>query len=258
MFLHKIPFFGIEHPSIDEAAELIVLDSALSGCYPKIVPKDLQSDANIPTLLKKLRKEIEIFEERLASAVSSGALKAEPLRIDLDDKPITGLCHINSDDIINWLRDRGYEIGDFYREYSRKESQIMNHVCNEIIYLRTVQDNDSEFDDFDGENGTKDPKIAKLMHTFRSKMAEHVIRNVPKETTSDVQLSTRSQNTMLILIGALCKLTKFDFDKRGMAKKLHIQTSELGATIDGKTIRNIFSKIKKAVEDRSKDSWERD
>jgi hypothetical protein len=257
MFLHKIPFFGIEHPSIDEAAELIVLDRAFSGCYPKIVQKDIQGDPNIPTLLKKLGKEVEIFEKRLASAVASGALKAEPFYIDLDDKPITGLCHINSDDIINWLSGRGYEIGDFFREYSRKESQIMNHVCDEIIYWRTIHDSDSEFEDFENENGTKDPKIAKLIRAFRTKMSEHLLKNMPKERAIDARLETRSRNTMLILIEALCKITNFDFSQRGMAKKLHIQTSQLGATIDGKTIRNIFSDIKQAVEDRSKDSWER-
>jgi hypothetical protein len=258
MFLHKIPFFGIEHPSIDEAAELIVLDRALSGCYPKIVPENIQGDPNIPTLLEKLGREIEIFKERLVSAVASGALKAEPLNINFDDKPITGLCHINSDEIINWLRDRGYEIGDFFREYSRKESQIMNHVCDEIIYRRTVHDSDSEFEDFENENGTKDPKIAKLVHTYKTRMAENLVKNLPKETTNDARLGTRSRNTMLILIEALCKTTNFDIAERGMAKKLHIQTSQLGATIDTKTIRNIFSDIKKAVEDRSKDSWERD
>ena len=257
MFLHQIPFFGIEHPSIDEAAELIVLDRAFNGCYPKEVPKNLKDDSHIPILLKKLSKEIEKFKTRLVSAVEDGVLKAEPVRFDLDGKPITELFNFNANDIIKWLQDRGYVVGDFFLKYCVKESQIMNHVCDEIIYMRTVDDSDLELKDIENDSKLKDPIIAKLVRYYRSKLAKHVVSSVHKKSTTDTELGTRSRNTMLTLIAALCKMADLDFAERGLAKKISIQTSQLGATIDDATIRKIFLDIQDAVDARSKDKWER-
>jgi len=65
-------------------------------------------------------------------------------------------------------------------------------------------------------------------------------------------LTSKERNSLLILIGALCKDAGIDYNERGIASALEKMTEILGAPITDDTIRNILKQIDDAVSLRSK------
>jgi hypothetical protein len=266
-FLHEIPFFGIKHPSIDEAAELIVVDMVFSGYYAKKVPKKFEGNPKNPKLLKALSKEIEEFKDRLVSAVEKGQLKADPVKMDFDDNLITGACHIRLSDIIDWLSKRGYQVGDVFREYSENEFKVLDRVCNEITYMRTVQHCSAEAEKFnliqsiEKDPKLKNPKITELIRLYALARAKNIISEVNKRyrepTLVDAPITTRAKRTMLTIIAALCQRAKIDYEGIGAARHIKEATEELGARVDDETIRQLLKEIEDAVESRMRDSDDR-
>jgi hypothetical protein len=265
-FLHEIPFFGIEHPSIDEAAELIVVDRAFSGYYHKKLPKKFDGNPKNPNLLTALSKEIEEFRDRLISAVEKGQLKADPIKKDLDDNLIPGVCHIRCSDIIDWLSKRGYHVGDIFKEYSEKEFKILERVCSEIYYMRTVEDCSAEskgfklIDSIEKDPKLKDPKITGLIGLYVLARGKNVTLEGEKKLESkkryreptlvDAPITTRAKRTMLTIIAALCQQAKIDYQGTGVARQIKEATEKLGAPVDDETIRNLLKEIEDAVDSR--------
>jgi hypothetical protein len=261
-FYQDIPFFSINHPSINEAAELIVIDRFFSGYYPQKKPKNFDGDPKDPRLLKALEKEIEIFNDRLVSAVERGLLKADPLKRDLDDNLIPGVCHIRSSDIIDWLSKRGYQVGDIFREYSKNEFKVLESVCNEIFYMRTFENSDNGFKGFnliqsiEKDSKLKDPKIKELIRLYKSAIAENEKLGAKKMYREppivDAPIPTRTKRTMLTIIAALCALAKIKYQERGAAQRIKEGAERLGAPIDDETIINILKQIDDALDSRMK------
>lgn len=65
-------------------------------------------------------------------------------------------------------------------------------------------------------------------------------------------LTSKERNSLLILIGALCKDANIDYNQRGIASSLEKMTEILGAPVTDDTIRNILKQIDDAVILRSK------
>jgi hypothetical protein len=263
LFLHEIPFFGIEHPSIDDAAELIVIDRVFSGYYRKKLPKRFDYNPKNPNLLKALSKEIGEFRDRLISAIEKGQLKADPNKKDLDDNLIPGLCHIRCSDIIDWLSKRGYHVGDVFREYSEKEFKVLDHVCNEIAYMRSVQDGDIPFESFsliqsiEKNPQLNKPKIKEMIRLYKSAVAENAILRAEKirkqPNIPDAPIPTRNKRTMLTIIAGLCERAKINYQEKGAPQQISAATQLVGARVDDETIRKLLNEIGDAVESRMPD-----
>lgn len=265
-FLDVIPFFGIAHPSIDDAAELIVVDKVFSGDYKDKIPKKFDSNPKNPLLLEALAEEIDKFKARLVSAVEKGQLKAEPIKKDIDDNLRLEICHIKAGDLADWLANRGHQVGEYFKEYLRSEFKISEHVCNEIAFMRKSQESEVEAEGselikkIENDPKFKNPKIEKLIRLYRSAIAENARiefnKRERKQNVVDAPLMTRTKRTMLTIIAALCEKANINFQERGAARRIMEATETLGAPVDDETIRNLLNEIEDAVESRSKDSLE--
>jgi uncharacterized membrane-anchored protein YjiN (DUF445 family) len=193
--------------------------------------------------------------------------------MDLDDNLITGACHIRLSDIIDWLSKRGYQAGDVFREYSENEFKILERVCNEIYYMRTVEDCSAEsegfklIDSIEKNPKLKNPKIAELIRLYLLARGKNVTLEVEKileskkryrePTLVDAPITTRAKRTMLTIIAALCQRAGIDPEGKGVARQIKEATEELGAPVDDETIRKLLKEIEDAVESRMKDSVDR-
>jgi hypothetical protein len=265
--LQGVPSFGIFHPSIEEAAELIAVDMFFNGLYPKKEPKNFDGDPQNPALIKSLDKEIEGFKSRLISAVEKGQIEANPVNRNLDDHLIPETSHINISDLRHWLSERGYDAGDIFREYSEAEVAVLERICDEVIFVRTHRDrhNGEEIDDLIrgiiNENKLKDPRVVELIGRYKYEVVQNTelrkIIRMPEPAKADRPISTRARRTMLTIIAALCQRAEIDYQKIGAARHIKEATEELGAPVDDETIRKLLNEIEDAVERRMKDSVDR-
>jgi hypothetical protein len=65
-------------------------------------------------------------------------------------------------------------------------------------------------------------------------------------------LTSKERNSLLVLIGALCKQVDIDPNQRGIATSLVAMTELVGAPLTDDTIRKILNQIEPAIESRSK------
>src|SRR5687767_9519501 len=69
--LSRVPNFGVWHPNIREAAELVVVDMWFSGEIDGVnEPDDFNGNGRSPWLITALADNIAKFETRLLSAVN--------------------------------------------------------------------------------------------------------------------------------------------------------------------------------------------
>ena len=265
-FLHLqgIPSFGIFHPSIEEAAELIAVDMFFNGFFPEREPKNFDGDPQNPKLLKSLDKEINRLKFKLISAIEKGQIKANPINRNLDDQLIPEICHIDIGDLRQWLTERGYDVGDIYREYTETELEVIERVCDEINFFRTYRDRqdgeevDSLIRSIRKDIKLNDSRIVELIGRYKYELVQNLeLRNkIPNAEPAKVDrpISTRARRTMLTIIAALCKQAKIDYQKRGAAIDIKKATERIEAPVDDETIRKLLEEIEYAVDSRMKNS----
>jgi hypothetical protein len=73
-----------------------------------------------------------------------------------------------------------------------------------------------------------------------------------QKTDSPDSLSTKERNTLLVLIAALCKQAKFDWNAKGVSVSIAKATDEIGAPVTDDTIRNTLKQVDAAIASRSK------
>lgn len=78
------------------------------------------------------------------------------------------------------------------------------------------------------------------------------IQSLEDDTVSEKPLTSKERNSLLVLIGALCKELDIDPNQRGVATSLVAMTDLLGAPLTDDTIRKILKQIEEAVELRTK------
>lgn len=78
------------------------------------------------------------------------------------------------------------------------------------------------------------------------------IQSLDESSEKNKPLTSKERNSLLILIGALCKQVDIDPNKRGVASSLMGMTELIGAPLTDDTIRKILNQIKPAIESRSK------
>lgn len=75
------------------------------------------------------------------------------------------------------------------------------------------------------------------------------LNNTPQEEKS---LTTNERNSLLVLIGALCKEVDIVPNKRGASVPLVMMTELIGAPLSNETIRKILNQVEPAISARSK------
>ncbi|MFO1368794.1 MAG: hypothetical protein U1F46_07340 [Marinagarivorans sp.] len=83
------------------------------------------------------------------------------------------------------------------------------------------------------------------VYVVKTDEIEKFLSKLDEETKqAEKPLTTRERNSLLILIGALCKEAKFDYDQRGISTSLAAATEAMGKPISDDTIRKILSQVK--------------
>ncbi|MDX2470963.1 MAG: hypothetical protein QNL04_10355 [SAR324 cluster bacterium] len=86
----------------------------------------------------------------------------------------------------------------------------------------------------------------------RTKEITRFIQSLEDTPAQEKPLTSKERNSLLVLIGALCKEVEIDPNERGVAASLVAMTEILGAPLTDDTIRKILSQIENAIDLRSK------
>lgn len=97
-------------------------------------------------------------------------------------------------------------------------------------------------------------RLDELDHELVVKVKEitRFIQSLEETPQEEKPLTSNERNSLLVLIAALCKTDKVDWNQRGIANYFVEITSLLGAPLSDDTIRKILNKIDPAVASRSK------
>ena len=87
---------------------------------------------------------------------------------------------------------------------------------------------------------------------IRTEEVTRFIQSLEDTSVLDKTLNSKERNSLLVLIGALCKEVNIDPNKRGVAPALVEMTEILGAPLTDDTIRKILKQIEEAVALRNK------
>ena len=86
----------------------------------------------------------------------------------------------------------------------------------------------------------------------RTEEITRFIQSLEGLSETEKPLSSKERNSLLVLIGALCKEVDIDPGQRGVAASLVAMTENLGAPLTDDTIRKILKQIPDAIELRNK------
>ncbi len=87
---------------------------------------------------------------------------------------------------------------------------------------------------------------------IRTEEITRFIQSLEDSPAIEKPLTSKERNSLLILIGALCKENGIDPNKRGIASALVAMTENLGAPLTDDTVRKILNQIENAVSLRNK------
>jgi hypothetical protein len=266
--LARLPDFGIGHPSIKEAAELVAIDMWYSGGIGDISElEDFDGSDRDPRLKAALVGAITAFEARLLTAIDGGRLKAPIILRDLDDRLIPQETYVSYDDLVEWMHERGLSPGDHMASWLSTESTISELICEEVASLRAASMTGEQeltkivqqkaaakygmLDESEELEEVREVLKAKVqeIHRLEEKLAEHRSAQPAKV---DRPLHTRQRRTLLTVIAALCSQTGIEHDGRGAAQRIKRATELIGAPIDDGTIDSILKEIPDALETRMK------
>ncbi len=270
--IEDAPTLGLFHLTIDDAAELIVMDMWVGGDILIETPDDWDGDERDPIITSLLSGDVEKFKENLIASINKGMLNPSVTKRDFNDLLIPEETYLDNEDILDWLTERNYCVGDIWHDWISNQVAIVEHLIEEIIYAREIISSGKKIPstfqyklwtvEYDGED-LKEAKLcasAKLLATYKGvvienqKLKEELKNNKPsqKPNKADRPLTTRQRKTFLIIIAALCSSAKIDPEARGASQRIKELTESLGVPVDDETIRTLLSEIPDALEARMK------
>lgn len=86
----------------------------------------------------------------------------------------------------------------------------------------------------------------------KTKELTRFIQSLEDTPAQDKPLTSKERNSLLVLLGAVCKSSDIDPKQRGITTSLVAMTELVGAPLTDDTIRKILSQIEPALEARSK------
>lgn len=263
-----LPYFGVGHMTIKEAAELVVLDMWHSGEMPDIEePEDWDGNEYDPKLQVLLAGHTATFEARLLAAVNAGRLKSAAIKYDFDERLIPEEIYIELQELEEWLRERGYEGGEIMGDWNKREQDAALHVCEELAYMRTANKSDRRdavpsftLHGLLAKEGMIDEaNVAEVVSAYKALIIEnqqmkerlaHAKAEQPAKV--DRPLSTRQRRTLLTIIAALCEHSSIDTTGRGAAGQIAKMTEAIDANVTDETIAKTLAEIPDALETRMK------
>jgi len=87
---------------------------------------------------------------------------------------------------------------------------------------------------------------------IRTNEITRFIQSLESPSSSEKPLTSKERNSLLVLIGALCKQVDIDHNQRGIASSLVAMTEIIGSPLTDDTIRKILRQIDDAVALRNK------
>jgi hypothetical protein len=129
----------------------------------------------------------------------------------------------------------------------KAEKLRAEHKAERDKYLESKKNKPKENDYYPAGGLPKD-----CVFVIRTKEITRFIQSLEDNPVPEKPLTSKERNSLLVLIGALCKEFGIDPIERGAATPLVAMTETLGAPLTGDTIRKILNQIENAVDLRSK------
>ncbi|MNZ12508.1 hypothetical protein D3C78_293860 [compost metagenome] len=259
----QLEYFGLGMLNIQEAAELIACDMWAEGKIEVEALDDFDGHSLAPEVKAALAEETSAFVTRLTQAIELERLQPARTARDFDEKIILSETFIAIKELEEWLNERGYHLGEAFKEWHSEERDIGDRIIDELIWIRSVKENSrdripaisftSSHDQLDLSNQAEliaayKSAILEVQH-LRKRLASAESRSMEKPESP---ASPKHRRTLLTLIGALCEAVKIDVGKRGAAQRIMEMTEQLGVPVDDETIRKVLAAIPDALEGRSK------
>lgn len=236
--------FGVGRLNIDEAAELIAQDMWASGLLP-----DIKEPENNQALRENLKQVIETLTKRLVAEVHCGQLKANVQMNFWDGMPDPELTYIKYDDLFDWLKLHGYELGDIFDEWIHAEADIASDLAERAVTLRRAKKTGRLQEVLLCDDLKELKNIIAENYSLKKRLAD---AEAGRPANVDRPLLTRQRRTLLVIIAALCKYAGIDPQKRGTAQRIAEMTDGIGASVDDSTIAKLLAEIPDALETRMK------
>lgn len=148
---------------------------------------------------------------------------------------------------------RELEIEIVQKKYSKKkEKEIIDKFLATRKEFLEERKNQPRENNYFPSGGLVEHDFALVVRTNEITRFLKSLEEPAQEQKSEKSLGLREKNTLLVLIGALCKQANIDPKMRGVSTSIEVMTQELGAPISNDTIRNVLKQIEDAVESKSK------
>lgn len=266
---YLLPDLGIFCLSVSDAAELIAIDMWVSGeveATPE--PEDKDVEPSDPKLKAALSEPIKLFLFRLSNAIESGALKAEVVRRDFEERLLPNYTYITKSELIDWLSERGYTTDVAFEEWDDIQQEIYLAAAEEVAAMQAVGkaghrairhiSYQKQALERDGTLDLKDPRGVLAAYQeclventkLKLQLAEGQLRQIERQ---DRPLLTRERDTLLSTIAVLCQEAKIDYAKPSKAAGLIQSTAAMmGVSIGETTLKNHLKRIPDALATRMK------
>jgi hypothetical protein len=269
--INKLTFkdWGLFHVSVEEAAELVAVDMWVESeieAAPELDNEDVEpSDPRLKVALSKI---IDLFIGRLIVSIENSRLEAAAIRRDFQEKILPSHTYIQIGDLEDWLEARGYLVGVAFEEWReiremiggemQQDLRIMETIgkggikaIKKFTYQKSLLKHNGEISGADVTAAHKDLlEFAAENVQLKIKLAE-VEKN--KINLSSEPIHTRERNTLLSIIGVLCKEAKIDISRPSKAAGCIESTAAImGVSLGNSTIEAHLKKVPDSLAARMK------
>lgn len=133
---------------------------------------------------------------------------------------------------------------------SKDKAKVLrdNYKTDRVKYLKERESRKKE-DNYFPSGGLSEHDYVLVVRTNE---LNRFIKSLEDTPSDEKALTSKERNSLLVLIGALCKQVGIDPKQRGVAASLVAMTELVGAPLTDDTIRKILSQIEPAIDSRSK------
>lgn len=171
---------------------------------------------------------------------------------------------VQKGDVVCQLQE-SFDDNEYQKGSKAQQEKMENHIASNLIYGVEARELRAEFEEnrknyLEGiRNKPKEdnyypagglPEDCALV--IRTKEITRFIQSLEDAPAAEKPLTSKERNSLLVLIGALCKEVDIDPKQRGVAASLVAMTEVLGAPLTDDTVRKVLSQIDNAVSARNK------
>jgi len=248
--------FGVEYFNVNETASLIcrcmVCDGELDVEFEKGYVSLFEPEEEII-----LKDHIKDFADKLVKAIDSNKLKAGVIRRDFDENIIREETYINFDHTLDWLTERGVELGDlYYDDYRNFICDILSNTENFIKAEKARKRNPALAKK--AQTYSEDDTLLLLQENLELKLRIDELEGIKnvKPPLKEKKLNPKRRDSLNKLVLAMA-IKKYGYNpianKNDSTANIENTLLKCGFTIDKNTIRTC---LKEAYEDLSSELCE--